>query len=100
MGTKHTGSCALVLSSPPAGADPLRMKPLTKTRPLTKTGFVLGGRARVTRALRSPGAGAPVSKDEGQGPSTGRPHGSRPARALFPWEPEYDYVEGARLLLR
>jgi hypothetical protein len=37
-----------ILSSPPAAADPLRMKPLTKTEPLTKTGF------RISRFFSAP----------------------------------------------
>ena len=52
----------LILSSPPADADPLRMKLLTKTRPLTKTRF----------RIRS------VSKDEADEPRLMVRDGVRP----------------------
>jgi hypothetical protein len=61
----------LILSSPPADADPLRMKLLTKTRPLTKTRF----------RIRS------VSKDEADEPRPA-PHAAHGPKRRAPYRCE------------
>jgi hypothetical protein len=50
----HSEPTKILLSSPPAGADPLRMKPLTKARSLTKTRFRISNAAdRLDRPPKS-----------------------------------------------